>query len=153
MKIQKTFIAIGLLIAFGLFFELAAHADDSNEQTQITFSEPFHIPGQILPAGAYKFQRAERDNPDIIQIFNADGVLEATVETIPAERTQPAGDTVITLAKAGPGNPDYLVTWFYPGRTSGHEFVYPKQQEQEIAKAPQQTVVANESSSTDAAGN
>ena len=50
MKIHKLYIALGLLIAFGLFFELAAHADESNESTKITFSAPIQIPGQVLPA-------------------------------------------------------------------------------------------------------
>jgi hypothetical protein len=34
------------------------------------------------------------------------------------------------------------VTWFYPGETSGHEFLYPKQMQQELASARVVTVVA-----------
>ena len=49
MKINKLYIAIGLVIAFGLFFEFAAHADEANEATTITFSAPIQIPGQVLP--------------------------------------------------------------------------------------------------------
>jgi len=35
------------------------------------------------------------------------------------------------------------VKWFYPGRTTGHEFVYSQQPEQEIAQARQETFVGN----------
>ena len=43
--------------------------------------------------------------------------------------------------------------WFYPGRLTGHEFVYPKQQEQEIAQGKQETFVGNQlMPSTEAAG-
>jgi hypothetical protein len=149
MKIHKLYIAIGLMLALGLFFELAAHASELNQQTKITFSAPVQIPGQILPAGTYTFEQAEPDdNPNIIQIFNGDGTqLVATLETIPTERLEPAEDTSVTLANAGPVSPDYLVNWFYPDRLIGHRFVYSKQQEQEIAQAPKQTLVANQPTS------
>ena len=153
MKIHKLYIALGLLIAFGVFFELTAHADETNELTKITFSAPIQIPGQVLPAGTYIFQQAEpNDDLNLIHIFHADGsTLCATLQTVPAERREATGDTAITLAEPESGQP-ILVKWFYPGRLTGHEFVYPKQQEQEIAHAKQETFVGNESMSNAEAG-
>jgi hypothetical protein len=153
MKIHKLYIALGLLIAFGVFFELTAHADETNELTKITFSAPIQIPGQVLPAGTYIFQQAEpNDDLNLIHIFNADGsTLCATLQTVPAERREATGDTAITLAEPESGQP-ILVKWFYPGRLTGHEFVYPKQQEQEIAHAKQETFVGNELMSNAEAG-
>jgi hypothetical protein len=144
MRINKLYIVIGLMVAFGLFFELAAHADETNQETTITFSAPVQIPGQVLRAGEYVFL-ADPDNQNLIRVFNADRtVLYATLETASAERTDARGDTVFTLAAPESGKPDFLVKWFYPGRLIGHEFVYPKRQEQEIAHAAQETVVANQ---------
>lgn len=145
MKINKLYFTLGLIIAFALFFELAAHADESNESTKITFSGPTQIPGQILPAGTYTFQRGGTvGDSGLIQIFNADRTrLYATVQTVSAERFEPAGDTIITLAEQGAGQPGVLVKWFYPGRTIGHEFVYSKQQEQALTQAKQETFVGN----------
>jgi Protein of unknown function (DUF2911) len=136
MRIHKLYIALGLILALGLFFELAAHADEANQETRITFSAPIQIPGQVLPAGTYMFQLADPNNSqDLARIFNADrGVLNATVETASAERRNPTADTAITLAERESGKPDVLVNWFYRGNTSGHEFIYPKRQEQEIAQ-------------------
>jgi hypothetical protein len=153
MKIHKLYIALGLLIAFGVFFELTAHADETNELTKITFSAPIQIPGQVLPAGTYIFQQAEpNDDLNLIHIFNADGsTLCATLQTVPADRKEATGDTAITLAEPESGQP-ILVRWFYPGRLTGHEFVYPKQQEQKIAHAKQETFVGNESMSSAEAG-
>jgi hypothetical protein len=37
MKINKGYILAGLIIAFSLFFELAAHADEVDQATTITF--------------------------------------------------------------------------------------------------------------------
>jgi hypothetical protein len=145
MRIHKLYVAIGLLIALCVFFELTAHADELNELTKITFSAPVQIPGQVLPAGTYIFLQAD-PNTDLgmVQIFNADRtVLYATLETVPTDRTEPADEITITLAEPENGDP-VLVKWFYPGRLTGHEFVYPKQQEQKIAQARQQTFVNNQ---------
>jgi hypothetical protein len=153
MKIQKLYIVLGLMIALGVFFELAAHADDTNEFTKITFSAPIQIPGRVLPAGTYIFQQAEpNDDLNFIQIFNADRTtLYATLQTVRAERAEATGDTAITLAEPENGYP-VLVKWFYPGRLDGHEFVYRKPQEREIAHAKQETFVGNRSMSSTQAG-
>lgn len=136
MRINKLYIVLGLVIAFGLFFELAAHADEVNERTTITFSAPVQIPGQVLPAGKYVFEQADPDaDLDLVRIFSADrSVLYATLQTVPADRKD-AADTAIVLAKPEGAQPEMLVKWFYPGRLTGHEFVYSKQQEQELAHA------------------
>jgi len=156
MKINKAYIAVGLIIAFTLFFELAAHADEFDQATTITFNAPVQIPGRILPAGTYLFKLANRNSDlNTIQVFNADRtVLYATVETIETDRQQATGDIEVTLAEQGSGQPDALVKWFYPGRETGHEFLYSKEKEKELAQDKQQTVVANNrtSSRSDATG-
>jgi hypothetical protein len=78
--------------------------------------------------------------------------LYATLQTVPAERADPTAHTAITLAEPQSGTP-VLVKWFYPGRLTGHEFVYPKGQEQEIAQAKQEVLLGNGSTaSAEAAG-
>lgn len=144
MRIHKLYIAIGLLIAFGVFFELAAHADETNESTKITFSAPVQIPGHVLPAGTYLFEQADPGDQNVIRILNTEGtVTYGMVETISTERAEATGDASITLAEPKAGNP-ILVKWFYPGRTIGHEFLYTDQQERGIAQASQQTFVGNQ---------
>src|ERR1700688_2746345 len=98
MKIHKLYITLGLMVAFVLFFEFAAHASEANESTKITFSAPIQIPGMVLPAGTYLFQQAEADSDlNVIQIFNADrSVLYATLQTASTERMEPTGGTTIT---------------------------------------------------------
>lgn len=144
MKINKGYIAVGLIIAFTLFFELAAHADEYDEATTMTFSQPVQIPGQVLPAGTYFLKLVDTSSDrNLVQIFNADRtVLYATLQTIPTERRDPTGDTVVAFADRGTGQPEALLKWFYPGRETGNEFVYPKQTEKELAQAKQETVVA-----------
>jgi len=152
MRINKLYIVIGLVIAFGLFFELAAHADAFDQLTQVTFSAPVQIPGQVLPAGTYIFQQADPEDLNLVRIFSANRrVLYATLQTMPTDRVQ-AGDTTIVLAKPQSGDTEMLVKWFYPGTLTGHEFVYSKQQEQEIAHAAQETFVGDQRVSSPEAG-
>ncbi len=159
MKINKGYFIAGLIIAFTLFFELAAHADEADQSTTITFSQPIQVPGQVLPAGTYLFKLVNRDSDlNTVQIFNSDRtVIYATFQTIPTERSEPTGDTVVALAEQGGAQPVALLKWFYPGNEIGHEFVYSKEKEKELAQDQQQTIVANQhtmhSSDNSGAGN
>ncbi|HET7892356.1 MAG TPA: hypothetical protein VFL34_12560 [Candidatus Sulfotelmatobacter sp.] len=156
MKINKGYIAVGLIIAFAVFFELAAHADESDQATTITFNQPIEIPGKVLPAGTYLFKLADGNaDLNLVQIFNADRtVLYATLPTVSTDRGEPTGNTVVAIAEPGTGQPDVLLKWFYPGRETGNEFVYPKQKEKKLAQDTQQMVVANQPtlSNSDATG-
>jgi len=46
MKTNKLYIVVGLIIAFSLFSKLAAHADESDQATTITFNQSIQIPGR-----------------------------------------------------------------------------------------------------------
>jgi len=143
MKFSKLSMIAGFIIAFALIFELAAHADEDNELTILTFSQPVQVPGRILPAGTYEFVLANSEsNRNIVQIFNADGTeLFATVQTIPTERATETDGTSITLAQGQDAQPPALVTWFYPGTETGHEFIYSKPVEMELSREARRTLV------------
>ena len=145
MKLSKLSMIAGFIIAFALIFEMTAHADEDNQMTRISFNEAVQVPGTVLPAGTYQFVLASSDsNRNIVQIFNADGTkLYATVQTIPAERGRETDGTSITLAQRPDGQPDALVTWFYPGNDTGHEFLYSKQEEKELTQDAKQTLVGD----------
>jgi hypothetical protein len=155
MEINKSYIAVGLIIALSLFFGLAAHADEADESTTITFSQPIQIPGRVLPAGTYVFKLAGTDDLNAVQVFNADRtVLYASLQTIATDRPEPTDHTVVALAEQGAGQPDVLLKWFYPGRETGKELLYPQQKEKELAQDKQQTVMATRptASNSDATG-
>ena len=150
MKINKGYIAVGLVIAFALFFELAAHADESDEATFMSFSAPVQIPGHVLSAGTYLFELADHGSePNVVQVFSSDRtVLYGTFLTIATERPDPKGDSTVTLAEPESGGTPVLVKWFYPGREIGNEFVYSKQTEKRIARDSQHTIVAGQTSTS-----
>jgi hypothetical protein len=144
MNTRKAISILGLLLAFAIILP-AARADEYDQASQLTISQPVQIPGHVLPAGTYWFVLADVSiaNRNIIHIFNSDrSKLYATVSTITAERAQSSDHTALTFAERDSTQPIAILDWFYPGRKTGHEFVYPAQDEKELASAKHQTVVA-----------
>src|SRR5438270_1292399 len=50
------------------------------------------------------------------------------------ERMQPTDDTQFTFMETAPGYPVPIKEWFYPGRLTGLEFLYSKEQRETIAQ-------------------
>jgi Protein of unknown function (DUF2911) len=145
MKFNKFAFVIAFVLTAILFAEVALHADEADESTKLTFSKPVEIPGQVLPAGTYLFKLADRNDLNLVRIFNADGTrLYATLQTISTDRPQASDDAVVVLAQERTGGPEALLKWFYSGSTSGHQLVYLKQQEQQLAQSRQQTIQVKE---------
>jgi hypothetical protein len=151
MKIHTTYIIIGLIVAFAAFFELTAHADELDQSTILTFSQAIQVPGQVLPAGTYLFTLTSSDaDRNLVQIFNSDHTyLYGMFQTIPTERRSSTDDPAITFAEQGSGKPDAILKWFYPGRLTGHEFLYSSRQEKELARDTQETVLARQQRTSD----
>jgi len=138
MNVRNTLFVLGLLLAVIITLPVA-HADDWSQTTRFTFSQPVQIPGQVLPAGTYRFQLANTDNRHLVQIFREDRTLVATLYSIPRMRDGSASKFAITLADRGKTHPSAMVAWFFVGEVEGHEFVYPKQERQELAHSTPMT--------------
>lgn len=137
--INRKSVAVFMLALASLISLPNAHASEFDQATKFMFSQPVQIPGQVLSAGTYWFVVPAQG---IIQVFNSDrSTVYATLLTISAETLQPADMSAVTLADRGSMRPEAIVTWFYPGRTDGNEFLYPKQDQKEIGQAKQHTVV------------
>ena len=124
------------MFALGVFLAPRMKADEWNQATKFTFSEPVEIPGQVLPAGTYWFKLLDSPSDrNIVQIFNADQTkVFATILAIPDYRLEPTGKTVITFEERASNAPQAIQAWFYPGENFGQEFVYPKVRAVQLAK-------------------
>jgi hypothetical protein len=144
MKILNSVVALAVMLAFVSLVPVA-RADEWDQATKVTFSEPVQIPGRVLSAGTYWFVLIDHGSDlNVVQIFNSDrSKLVTTVLTNASERLKPTDDTAITLAERGKRQPEAIVDWFYPGRITGHEFVYPTRYEtEELTSAEHQTIEA-----------
>ena len=87
MRMSRFALTAGFVISSALFYGVAANADEADQSTKITFSQPIEIPGKVLPAGTYLFKIGDIWDLDMIRIFNANGSrLYATLQTVPVER-------------------------------------------------------------------
>jgi hypothetical protein len=121
-----------------------------NRLTNVTFSAPVSIPGHTLPAGTYHFQLADSNaNRNIVQIFNSDNKLVATMLAVPAKRIEAQGDPVITFKETRSDLPPAVHYWYYAGESTGSELVYPRNQAMEIARASGEPVMATDTESTE----
>jgi hypothetical protein len=143
MKLFNAMTVVCSVALVGAVLAPAARADSYDEKTVITFSGPVEIPGVhlkgwgVLPAGTYVFKLVDsQSDRHIVQIFSADEkTVYATILAIPNYRLKVTGKTVITFRERPAGEPEALRAWFYPGKSWGEEFVYPKAVAIEIAKS------------------
>jgi hypothetical protein len=94
-----------------------------------------------LPAGTYWFVVGENPfNRNIVRILSSDRkTLYATTLTVDTESPTLADNSALTFAVREPMQPETLLSWFYPGHTSGHRFVYSDIEEQELALVKRHT--------------
>jgi hypothetical protein len=132
--------ALTLAVASG------ARADEYDKLTHLTFSGPVQLPGVTLGAGTYTFKLAPTNDRHIVQIFKKDNnQLIATLMTMPNRLLTPPDDPYVMFAERPAGSPAAMKAWFYPGNSSGWEFIYPKQQAMAIAKANREPVLSTDS--------
>src|SRR5260370_15929228 len=149
MNNKKVFFVLFTLVLMFAVMLPVARADVWDQATKLTFSQPVEIPGQILPAGSYLFVLLDDPNRDVVQIFNADrNRLYATLITVRSSRMDPTDDTVISFAERPSGQPEAILTWFYPGELTGHQFRYSGQEDRELASDTKDVVTASPSGST-----
>ena len=144
MTRKVPYIVFGVVLAFTvLAIAPAARADQWDQSSQGTFNQPVEIPGNmVLPAGTYWFEIAnDGATASLVQIFNADQTqVLATIQAIPTDRAEATDRGEYIFSKQSQERPIALMSWFYPGLLTGHEFVYPPSEEAKLSMNEQITV-------------
>jgi hypothetical protein len=121
-----------------------------NQDTFFTFSQAVELPGKTLPAGTYFFQLADSpSNRHIVKVMSQDRKeLHATLLAIPYYSTdRPSDEPQVRFmetpaqAAGGAAGTNAIKIWFYPGTSTGHEFIYPREQAMRIASRTGQSVL------------
>lgn len=139
MNRYKAVLWFSCLTLVTLAFSTRVTADERNQKTRVTFSQPVEVPGagaQVLPAGTYIFKLLDSlSDRHIVQIFSEDqNHVFTTILAIPNYRMRSTDKTVMTFKERAAGQPQAIRAWFYPGREWGHEFVYAKSRAIELAR-------------------
>jgi len=108
-------------------------ADNWDKKTIVTFGDSVEIPGQVLPAGTYVFRLADSPaNRHIVQIWSGDeNQLLATVLAVADYRLDPEDRAMFEFEERPSDSPMALHSWFYPGDSTGPQFVYRYQDQYE----------------------
>src|SRR6185503_15809465 len=142
---MRVFTSLCCAVAMAILLVPGARADENDRLTYMTFSGPVQVPGVTLAAGTYTFKIADTASRHVVQIFSKDdNKLITTVMTIPNERLEPVKDTFVMFQERPAGTPVAVKAWFYPGRSTGEEFLYPKQQAMTIARATGESVLSTD---------
>lgn len=149
MNRKALWTVVGCVLALALVALVPyVRADEVNQASQLTFSQPVELPGNhVLPAGTYWFLVPENvSGGNVVQIFNADRTqLLETLETVPMDRPDVTTETQLTFGRLY-NHPVALMSWFYPGDLIGHQFIYTPQQESQFSEGSQFTVMARSGS-------
>ena len=141
-------VALACMAAAMLATSVNAGAQTRNQDTFFTFSQAVELPKTTLPAGTYFFQLMDSSsNRHIVKVMSQDKKeLHATLLAIPYySNDRPSDDPQVrfmeTPAQAGAAQTNAIKIWFYPGNTTGHEFIWPRAKAVQLAKATGQTVL------------
>ena len=136
-------IALSTLAALTSGISGVAHAQPADYRTYFTFSAPVTLPGVTLPAGRYLFRLADPDGSrKVISVLSADGKTPlAMLHTIPNQLPQAPRDAEIRFMETPANVPPAVKTWWYPGKSIGYEFIYPRQQALQLAKVTPEPVL------------
>jgi len=120
-----------------------ARAAEPLKQTPFVINEPMEVPGMMLAPGRYVFRLVESSTErnvlqvfEVVQLWTGDeSRLLSTLLTMPNYDLPTTDKTVFAFFERGPKQAKALRLWFPPSRNYGQEFVYPKTQAVELAKA------------------
>ena len=132
MSIYRKFAIAAAITASMAVFSPGARAQLLEEKMTVHFSAPVEVPGEVLPAGTYVFEALQ--DGKLTRILSADeSRVYATVFTRPEEKTNPVEQPLVTLEpSATQGSPERVDSWFYPGESTGNQFIYQKVQVRKI---------------------
>jgi hypothetical protein len=128
-----------------------ARAQTHDLRTEFTFNNPVEMPGVTLPPGTYVFRLADASTSrSVIQVSSKDSTNKTygMFLTISSQRPEASDEAEIRFMETAAGQPAAVKTWWYPGRTIGREFIFPKSQARRLAQATNQTVLTTQADVT-----
>jgi hypothetical protein len=142
--------ACAFVILAGLAPTSAKAQGPMDKRTYFTFSQPITLPGVTLQAGTYVFRLADPTvSRRVVQVLSEDGSQSyALLLSIPAQRLDAPDDPEIHFMETPSSTPAAVKIWWYPGDTTGHEFIYPEEQAQLLARGGREPVLMAHTQST-----
>jgi hypothetical protein len=146
MSLIRTF-TLACAAALAMIATTAMAQGLPNQDTYFTFSQAVELPGKTLPAGTYLFVLADTSDRHIVRVMSKDRKqLQTTLFAIPSySLDRPSDKPQVRFMETAAGGPQAIKSWFYPGRTVGHEFIYPREQALRLARRTHEPVLTTKS--------
>ena len=126
----------------------AAAQTPLDKRVIFSFSAPVTLPGRTLPTGTYLF-RVATPNRNVIQVLSPDGTkVYGTFFAISAHRNVVPEKPEVRFMETASSMPHAVRTWWYPGDSTGFEFIYPKEQARLLAKGLSDSVLTTKAQTT-----
>jgi hypothetical protein len=127
MMIHRWIVAAATTVAVFTAMAVSGNAwPGASEPNNLTFSRPVALPGVVLPAGTYVFERASWNSPDIVRVLSVDRrqvyFMAFTLEVRRPEGL--ANDHVVTFGEAKAGTPLSIAVWYPIDSMTGRQFIY-----------------------------
>jgi hypothetical protein len=150
-KLIVSTCAAAMLTGVNVASALAQDVVDA--RTEFTFKSPVELPGTTLPPGTYVFRFADPNTGrKVMQVLDkASNKTYGLFLTITAQRPKSADDAELRFMETPAGKPAAVKTWWYPGNSTGREFIYPKEQARRLAMATHTTVLTTRAENVPAA--
>jgi hypothetical protein len=110
-----------------LLLSAVLSASTPEEVTVFTFSAPVQVPGRVLAPGQYLFKLDQHEELNVVKIESPDerkvfGVFLVKPDYLMQAPSKPG----LLFESRGPGSPQAIKAWFYPGDKYANEFIYRK---------------------------
>lgn len=128
----RTAFSVCLFAVLAVFTSIPAEAQTFDRRTYFTFSQPVALPGVTLPPGKYMFRLVDPlSSRKVVQVLDAEGKKSyAMLMSIPKELSGVVPEQPeVRFTETRAGVPHAVQAWWYPGESTGREFIYPKQQQ------------------------
>ncbi len=124
---RKWFALAFCLMLIGAFFVPKAKANSGNEEMILTISKaPLELPGHVLAPGKYQLKFTDLEHQEVL-VESANGSQPVGFfSVIPVTRNHITENPQFNIAEPAKGSIARLDGFFYPGRTTGYDFIYPQ---------------------------
>ena len=118
---------VGVAVMLGVLAASAATLSATmTRTTYFTFSGPVRLPGIVLPAGTYAFDRPLPFDPMVVRVMDRSHSKLYLIAITRGTHRRADGNlkTAVTLGEAPKGQVQPINAWFPEGLTLGNEFIY-----------------------------
>jgi hypothetical protein len=104
------------------------------------------MPGVTLQPGTYVFRLADIPTRNVVQVLDeSEKNILGQWTYVQADRPRVTEETLVMFKETREGATPAVQFWYYPGEKIGKEFIYPKNQAEQIASRTGEKVRSDES--------